>query len=320
MRLHDHSSENPRQHWTNASNGKISNEVLDTKIHGARGSDGGQYGRAYGCYCGGHDNIYDGNEVYDNQGYAYHIYSSGANDVMNNVVRNNIVHDNGFNANSGSGGIIISSGPNNKVHNNIIYNNAGGIQVDYRCHNCTAYNNTIYENIWAGAAGITIGDSVNNAVIKNNIVYKNAGTIDDQGQNTTVTNNYELDPGFVNASTDFHLKPGSPALTASDTGGEVGAYGNGNSCVGVGCGENGGGNGGGNQNGTQCQPSPNPISGLPSQSINPSQNLPGNPPQNPPVNPPQQGQPGGIGDLLQQLIDLINQILQQIQQLLGGGL
>jgi hypothetical protein len=24
MRLHDHSSENPRQHWTNASNGKIS--------------------------------------------------------------------------------------------------------------------------------------------------------------------------------------------------------------------------------------------------------------------------------------------------------
>ena len=23
MRLHDHSSENPRQHWTNASNGKI---------------------------------------------------------------------------------------------------------------------------------------------------------------------------------------------------------------------------------------------------------------------------------------------------------
>src|SRR5713226_4698109 len=30
MRLHDHSSRNPRQHWTNASNGKISIEF--TKV------------------------------------------------------------------------------------------------------------------------------------------------------------------------------------------------------------------------------------------------------------------------------------------------
>ena len=34
------------------------------------------------------------------------------------------------------------------------------------------------------------------------------------------------DPTFVDAPNgDFHLQEGSPALTASDTGGEIGAYG-----------------------------------------------------------------------------------------------
>src|SRR4029453_7192100 len=36
MRLHDHSSENPRQHWTNASNGKIRCESVQ---HATGGDD-----------------------------------------------------------------------------------------------------------------------------------------------------------------------------------------------------------------------------------------------------------------------------------------
>jgi hypothetical protein len=48
---------------------------------------------------------------------------------------------------------------------------------------------------------------------------------------------FAQDPQFVNASGgDFHLQPNSPAKTAGSDGREVGAYGNGNACVGVDCG------------------------------------------------------------------------------------
>jgi len=95
------------------------------------------------------------------------------------------------------------------------------------------------------------------AVIKNNIIYSNGGSVvvEPGGSTATIDHNYTQDPQFVSAPTDFHLQSSSPAKTASDTGGEVGAYGNGNTCVGPECNRNrnNGSNGNGQQQ-EQCLP------------------------------------------------------------------
>jgi len=163
-------------------------EVLNSKIHGAP--------EGYGFYWLGHDSLFDGNEVYDNGGYAYHIFQSGANDVSNNVVSNNTIHGNGFNGplgGNGSGGIILSSGSNNQALNNIVYGNYGGIDVDYM-HGGTnnqVSGNTIYDNAYRG---ITIGAGALNTIVENNIVYHNGRTIDDYGVGTILIDNSVTDP------------------------------------------------------------------------------------------------------------------------------
>ena len=149
-------------------------EVLDSKIHGAF---------YYGFYWFGRDSIFDGNEVYDNGGYAYHIYNTGANNVSNNIIRNNIIHGNGFNGGNGAGGVILSSGSNNRVYNNIVYGNYSGIDVDYT-HGGTnnqVSNNTIYSNT---SSGIHIGAGALNTIVENNTVYQNGIDIIDDGDGT----------------------------------------------------------------------------------------------------------------------------------------
>ncbi len=104
-------------------------EVLHSKIHGSR--------TGYGFYMNGHDNIFDGNEVYNNGGYGFHIFHQGGNTVSNNTVRNNYVHDNGLEHSFTSCGIILSSGSNNVAYNNIVtrqmvgWSGGCGIQVSY---------------------------------------------------------------------------------------------------------------------------------------------------------------------------------------------
>jgi hypothetical protein len=196
------------------------NEFINNRVHDSR---------AYGWYWSGNNTIFDGNEVYNQGGYGYHIYNTGATDVSDNIVRNSRIYNNGFGSNSSGFGLIVSHGTNNQVYNNFVYGNLAGVQIDHSCVDCKAYYNTIYGNT---ASGISIAEvhpeSTTGSIVRNNIVYGNRSAIIHVGDpGAVIDHNFTSDPQFVNPSAgDFHLKSGSPAKTASDTGGEVGAYGN----------------------------------------------------------------------------------------------
>jgi hypothetical protein len=63
-------------------------EVLDSKIHGAKAgcwdATCAQTNANYGVYWSGTDALFEGNEVYANAGYAFHIFNSGSNGVSRN--------------------------------------------------------------------------------------------------------------------------------------------------------------------------------------------------------------------------------------------
>ena len=142
--------------------------------------------------------------------FGIHIYNGSTySGVSNHLVEGNFIHDN-------QEGMVISYGDNNIVQNNIVYNNTSqGIQ-EYSETRLKLLHNTL----WGNGQGFTSNDS--DTVIQDNISDKGGG-----GQNT-----YTSDPQFVSVGTDFHLHPHSPAKTAGSDGGEVGAYGHGNTCVG----------------------------------------------------------------------------------------
>ncbi|MGD9852895.1 MAG: right-handed parallel beta-helix repeat-containing protein [Nitrospirales bacterium] len=207
-------------------------EFINMKVH-----HNGQSRLDHGFYVTTSSNLFEKNEVFLHQGYGIHIYQSKENTANNNVIRHNIVHNNGL---AGwSCGILLSSGEGNIAHNNIVYENFIGLCSQYRSTNAQFYNNIAYENrisgIYVGdktnsqtgvynntiykngTQGIFIGDGARKAQVKNNIVYLNgAHNIFEQekGKNeASVSHNLMIDPRFVNAQAhDFRLQPGSPAI------------------------------------------------------------------------------------------------------------
>jgi hypothetical protein len=134
-------------------------------------------------------------------------------------VSNNYVHDN-------NQGIVVGSGPNHKVFNNVLYNNdssnsygEAAITVGYGTgmNNIQIYNNTIVGNKGNGANGISVGTygAPTNTIIKNNILWQNGNDSVKlvAGTGTVTSNNWMgVDPLFVNPSSqDFHLQSGSGA-------------------------------------------------------------------------------------------------------------
>jgi Right handed beta helix region len=161
------------------------NEVINCRIHHAQ---------VYGFYYGGHDSLFEHNEVYDNGGYAYHIYEAMATHVSHNIIRHNTIHGNGHtcvSSNSCHGGVILSHGSNNQADHNVVYDNFAGIQVDYLCTDCQVSNNTIYGNL---GSGINIGSEAFNTLVENNILYDNGFPIDDRGVGTILRNNSTTAP------------------------------------------------------------------------------------------------------------------------------
>jgi parallel beta-helix repeat protein len=201
-----------------------SNKILNTKIHD--NATNTTDGPPHGLYISGSNNLFQGNEVYNNGFYGFHVYKQGSNTVTNNIIRNNLIHHNGLAGYSATNslqnaGVIISSGSNNQVYNNIIYSNGtgpnsvygGGIQVSYGCNNCKVWNNTIYGN---NGSGVYISADSSGVLMRNNIIRNNRhGDVDNQGIGTILSNNLTIDPKFLNESAnDFRLQSGSAAIDA----------------------------------------------------------------------------------------------------------
>jgi parallel beta-helix repeat protein len=181
----------------------------------------------YGFYHSGADSTFEYIYMHDVPGYGFHVFNSGSNSVVRNIIRYSRFHDIGGSEPSNAA-IIISTGPDNKVYGNVIYNNNQGIQVDYRCHRCEVYKNTIYQNgmqWW----GISVYNS-DQVIVQNNIIVDHAfnGVHIDNASGTVVSDNFCDAPasGCVSASNgnpqfvdpenhDFRLQSGSPARDGS---------------------------------------------------------------------------------------------------------
>lgn len=159
------------------SGGGAYHEVLNSRIHDAPPGN-------YGVYFWGHDTIFDGNEVFHNGGYGYHIYNTSQQNVSNNIIRNGFIHDNGLSGGHGDGTIILANGTNNQAYNNRITGNSEGIQIGSSCVACQVYNNTITGNM---RDGIVLEAGATHTVIRENILAGNGGLpIRDHGANGTM--------------------------------------------------------------------------------------------------------------------------------------
>jgi len=155
------------------------NEVINCSVHGSV---------YHGLYISSSNNLFDGNSVYDNRGYGYHLYIQGNRTVSNNVVRNSEIYGNGSGTQY-SFGIILGSGDNNVAYDNIVRDNSAGIQVAYgNPHGTEVHNNTVYGNF---SVGIWIFPDAIDTIVENNSVYNNTYDIYDQATGTVLSNNGE---------------------------------------------------------------------------------------------------------------------------------
>ena len=179
----------------------------------------------YSIYFWGRFSIFDGNEIFGNGSYGMHIFANAQQSIEGNIVRNNRIHSNGFNDPRGflGCGLVMANGPNNIAYNNLIYNNGCGIQIDFYCHGCKAYNNTFWGNTGTDVMVYQQSSTVVGAEVRNNIAYSgNQAAFEDLATDTIFSHNLcpfsnfgcavVGDPQFVNpGGGDFHLQPGSAA-------------------------------------------------------------------------------------------------------------
>jgi len=190
------------------------NEFINMKIH-----DNGSSVLHHGIYMHSSHNLVTGCDIYNNSGFGVQIYHDNAASGINtsyNTVSGNKLHDNV------ASGAVLAGGVGNLAYNNLIWNNRGGILVDYSASNTGVYNNTIYaNNAGGGVAGIRLGANVSasNTTIRDNIIFGNTqGDITTYSATNTVADHNTMggtDPMFRNtAALDFHLQLGSPAIGA----------------------------------------------------------------------------------------------------------
>jgi hypothetical protein len=198
-------------------------EVVKTKIHDIHQLNAN--GGGYGFYIQAADNLVDGCEIYNNDGYAIQFYNGYTfSHVDRNIVRNNKMHDNGFVR--GFGALTLNHGTDYQVYNNLIYNNFSGADVVRDTNNALIINNTLYNNRAFGIR-LDLGTSHStNSIVRNNILYNNGnsglatinGVEVGNAPSYTADHNLTTDPKFVNAgANDFTLQSTSPALDAGIT-------------------------------------------------------------------------------------------------------
>ncbi len=155
----------------------------------------------------------DNCQIYRNAGWGIHIYNESALLADKNIVRNNEICNNAEAGFRGPG-VGIYSGKNNLVYNNLIWENAKGIEVGNDASDSGIYNNTIYKN---RDYGIDLeSDSYDTRVI-NNIFYLNGGdNINNNGNGSILKNNFkDTDPLLQDPDNgDFYPKSNSKTIDA----------------------------------------------------------------------------------------------------------
>jgi len=119
----------------------------------------------YGIYLVGASNMIDGNDIHNNAVFGLVGYST-LDTLNNNIIQNNLVHDNEQMASSYG---ILMGGGNNLISSNTIWNERGdGIAIAYtNPRNITIYRNTIYHS-WSSAIVIEFGSNIQQI---DNIIY-----------------------------------------------------------------------------------------------------------------------------------------------------
>lgn len=208
------------------------NELINLDIH-----HNGRDDFDHGVYISTSNNLVDKCRIHHNAGWGVHVYS-GEPYNHSNVIRNNRLYDN---AQKGRGpGIGFYAGTGQTAYNNIIWNNNGGIILNYGASNAKVFNNTIFKSRASGILvgeqsssdhianniisqsvgyGILVESGSQNSTVQNNLLYaNNSGAFRDSGGKTTFSSNLSgtssgEDPKFVNSSAfDFHLLSSSPAI------------------------------------------------------------------------------------------------------------
>ena len=209
VRIADCEIENAPHQGIGMDSGCDANELVRLRVH----DNGTTDNLDHGIYLTTANNLIDGCEFYRNAAYGIQLYGFDG-EVNDNVVRNNLIHDNARTGGGGAG-MIVSRGSGNLIYNNVIWHNpGGGIFIQYGATDTGVFNNTIYED---DVHGIYNGAESAGAVIQNNIVYGAGAALLNDGSGATVSDNLVgRDPRFVDpSSADFRLQDGSPAI---DTG------------------------------------------------------------------------------------------------------
>lgn len=190
----------------------------------------------HGMYVSSSDNLIENCDFSRAGGAQLQIYNGYGHDADRNIVRNNKLHDNQHlgivdGRLQRGWGITASSGFDNQVYNNLVYNlsntadGSAGISV-FVGSRVLIYNNTVY-NVQRRGIGLDLNTSACDT--DNNIVYQvtvggSGGNYTDVGSSNTLGTHNLLgtNPLFTNSGAgDFTLQSGSPAINAGATYGIV---------------------------------------------------------------------------------------------------
>ena len=143
------------------------NQFIGLNVH-----DNGTDWHEHGMYIASSYNLIDSCNIYNNAGDGITVGS--VNVTGSNTIRNCKLHDNARVGTYGHGISITENDSNSQVYNNLIWNNCGGILVDYGATNTSVYNNTVYNNtkIYVShdpSPNIQIGTGSTGAIVRNNI-------------------------------------------------------------------------------------------------------------------------------------------------------